>query len=81
MNKTDEFNMGRKRLIEIEMVDGSVKKIQLSKSTSYDTDLVTGDAMYIEPNKDGTYRLSHGSKMFQSLDDIVSIKIIREDFK
>lgn len=81
MNKVEEYNLGRKRIIEIELTDGSVKKLQLSKSTSIETELSTGNSLFIESNKDGTYRLSHGTKLFDNLDDVVSIKIKREDFK
>jgi hypothetical protein len=73
--------MGKKRIIELNMKDGSVKKLQLTKSTSVDNDLVSGSSIYIEANKDGTYRLAHGSSIFDEFDDIVSINIVRQDFK
>lgn len=81
MSKVEEYNLGRKRVIEIQLKDGSVKKLQISKSTTIENDLTPGNSLYIEPNKDGTYRLAHGSKIFQNLDDVVSITINREDFK
>lgn len=81
MNKVEEYNLGRKRIIEIELADGSVKKLQITKSTKIENELTPGNSLYIEPNKDGTYRLAHGSKIFENLDDVVSIKIVREDFK
>lgn len=73
--------MGKKRVIELNMKDGSVKKLQLTKSTSVDNDLVSGSSIYIEANKDGTYRLAHGASIFEDFDDIESITITRQDFK
>lgn len=73
--------MGKKRVIELKMKDGSVKKLQLTKSTSVDNDLVSGSSIYIESNKDGTFRLSHGISIFDDFDNIESINIVRQDFK
>lgn len=72
--------MGKKRIIELNMKDGSVKQLQLTKSTSVDNDLVSGSSIYIEANKDGTYRLAHGASIFREFDDIESITIVRRDF-
>lgn len=72
--------MGKKRIIELNMKDGSVKQLQLTKSTSVDNDLVSGSSIYIESNKDGTYRLAHGVSIFSEFDDIESITIVRRDF-
>lgn len=80
MNKVTEYTMGKKRIIELNMKDGSVKQLQLTKSTSVDNDLVSGSSIYIEANKDGTYRLAHGVSIFSEFDDIESITIVRRDF-
>jgi hypothetical protein len=80
MNKVEQYTSGKKRFIVIEMADGSVKELQLAKTTSITTDTCSGNSLYIEPNKDGTYRLLHGTDLFQNLDAIVSIKIKKEDF-
>lgn len=73
--------MGQKRIIELKMKDGSVKELQLTKVTSVENTLVSGSSIYIEANKDGTYRLSHGASIFSEFDDIESINIVRRDFK
>jgi len=81
LNKVTEYTMGKKRIIELKMKDGSVKQLQLTKSTSVDNDLVSGSSIYIEANKDGTYRLCHGASIFDEFDDIESINIVRRDFQ
>ena len=83
MSKTnvEEYTMGRKRVIEFKLKDGTVKKIQISKSTTIDSNSPSGNALYIEPNRDGTYKLAHGSEFFNNLDDVESITIVRQDFK
>lgn len=83
MSKTrvDEYTMGKKRIIELKMKDGSVKKLQLTKSTAIDSTLSSGSSIYIEANKDGTYRLTHGISVFDDFDNIESINIVRETYK
>jgi hypothetical protein len=80
MNKVEQYTSGKKRYVVIEMADGSVKELQLAKTTTITTDACSGNSLYIEPNKDGTYRLLHGTDMFENLEDIVSIKIRKVDF-
>lgn len=81
MNKVEHYTFGKKRTLVIELHDGSIKELQLSKTTSITTDTCSGNSLYIEPNKDGTYRLLHGTDLFLNIDDIISIKVKKEDFK
>lgn len=80
MNKVTEYNSGVKRIIRIHLKN-DVIDIQLSKSTMLDNEMTTGKSLYLEANENGTYRLTHGKKLFDDFDSIEKIEIIKQDFK
>lgn len=79
-NKITEYNMGKKRVLELKMKSGKIIKLQISKSTMYESDLPSNNSLYIEPNKDGTYKISFGSGLMKDFDDLESISVMRQDF-
>ena len=79
-SKVTEYVSGKKRVLEITLASGEVLKLRIMKSTRYETNLPSNKSLCVEPNSDGTYRMSFGAGLFNDLDDIVSIKITRQDF-
>lgn len=80
-SKVTEYTGGKKRVLEISLANGSTMKLKIVKATKYETTLSSNTSLSLEKNQDGTYRISFGSGLLGNLDDIVSIKLVKQDFE
>lgn len=80
-SKVTEYTGGKKRVLEISLANGSTMKLKIVKATKYETTLPSNTSLSLEKNQDGTYRISFGSGLLGNLDDIVSIKLVKQDFE
>lgn len=80
-SKVTEYTGGKKRVLEISLANGSTMKLKIVKATKYETTLSSNTSLSLEQNQDGTYRISFGSGLLGNLDDIVSIKLVKQDFE
>lgn len=80
-SKVTEYTGGKKRVLEISLANGNTMKLKIVKATKYETTLSSNTSLSLEKNQDGTYRISFGSGLLGNLDDIVSIKLVKQDFE
>jgi len=80
-SKVTEYTGGKKRVLEISLANGTTMKLKIVKATKYETTLSSNTSLSLEQNQDGTYRISFGSGLLGNLDDIVSIKLVKQDFE